>query len=302
MPQPSGGDLRRNLYDAPLPTPKAEAATLHARFTLGTVLVALLLTPLGAAGTVDEPEISDAPGDATCFGGGSNEWADIVAAWISDETADAFNVNIALAKWDDNLGAFTGFTIQFEHQGVQFGAVAAYIPAPFGNGWEYNNGFIDPETGELSDFQDAPGSFTPGTPAIISVTFAKSHFPHGEAMDHELRNFFGGSADLKMFIPTSIANEAVPVIPPRLEICDEVESSATYMFATGAHSMHEMGSMDAGSANATADGSANATTDDVAPLASPQSGGEGGNDTPGPGVALVIAGALVAVAASRRRA
>lgn len=264
----------------------------------------LLAVPLASAGTAEAPEVTDAEGDASaCFGPAGNEYADLVSAWVSDETATSFVVNIALAKWTaDQLGTASGYTIQFTHQGKQFGVAAAYIPPPMASGWEFSNGYIDLETQELKDFEDAEGSFTPGTPAILSIVFDKANFPHGEAMDHALHTFVGGSADFKNGIAGFVTGEELD-----MTICDTVESSATYMFMTGDHSMSGMGA-----ANETSDGdmdhaqhqggAATDAGDDVDAAAAPAGDDGAQNDTPAPGLMLVaLAGVAAALAARRRR-
>ncbi len=279
------------------------------RIPLTVSLVTMMMLSLASAavaGTPDAPELVDAAGDATgCYGGLANEYADVVAAWISDETATAFNVNIALEKWTaDALGTATGYTLQFEHQGVQFGAIGAYIPAPLGPGWDFSNGFVDTETGELSNFQQAEGSFTPGSPALISVVFQKGHFPHSDSTDNRLVNFKGGSADFKNTAADSL--DPTGTVPEQsFFICDTAESSATYTFTVGDHSTHDMGgagnmSMDdsgAGMAPAndsSTDGSMGSTAGRTA-----ASTDDGAKDTPAPGF-LVVVGVAVAVAFVRR--
>lgn len=206
------------------------------RSTVLALAALLAFAPLAAAGSAEAPEITDPAGDVACFGPAGNEWADIISAWIDTETEDSFTVHIALAKFTaDTLATATGYTIQFSHQGVQFGAIAAYIPAPVGDGWQYDNGFIDTETGELGDFQDAEGSFTPGTPAIISIEFSKDMFPHGDSTDNKLVGFSGGSADFKHWTPFFVA-PADPPVP--FQVCDAVASSAEYVFQVGGHSQH----------------------------------------------------------------
>lgn len=269
--------------------------TLHA---LAAVMVATLMSPVAAAGTQEEPELTDAAGD--CAFAAGNEYADIVAGWISDETATSFNVNIALAKWTlDQLGESSGFTMQFEHQGKQFGAAASY----WGGTWQYENGYINLENGDSSDFTESTGSFTPGTPAILTIAFDKGHFDHLDTSDNALRNFQAGTADFKYYFAWGAAGQEAPVPPPFFG-CDGAQSDATYEFKVGSHSMHAA----APAANATADaadGAANASASgasadaDVAPLATDS----GSADTPAPGALAVLAaiGAAAVVARARRK-
>lgn len=261
------------------------------------VLVALLLAliaPLAAAGSADAPEVVDAAGDATCVGSAGNEWADLDAAWISGETETSFDVNMRLAKWtDEHLASMTGFTVQFTHQGTQFGVAAIYFPPPMGDGWTFENGYIDLETQELSDFSDSTGTFTPGPPAILTVRFDKGHFPHVDANDTRLVDFKGGSADLKNQAPGFL----LPVPPQPFEVCDLIESGAVYEFQTGDHTMHAPAAEDDAPA-ATPDA---APQDDAAPVAAAAAPDDEARDTPGPAVGLAITGAVVVALAMRRR-
>ena len=258
--------------------------------------VLVLVAPGALAGSADAPELTDPSGD--CQFAPGNEYADVVSAWISDETAATFDVNLALAKWTlDQAGEWVGFTLQFEHQGKQFGVAAFYAMGA----WEFSNGYVDLEEGSTSEFTDAPGSFTPGAPALIKVTFDKSHFPHGDAADNQLRGFHAGTADFKGFAPFWLAGQDAPAQPP-FWACDEALSDATYTFTVGGHSSHDMGSGDADAgAGAPASGAAPAdeasASDEVEPAAAPP---EDANETPGPGLALLAAAVLVSLVARRR--
>lgn len=271
------------------------------RILASLLLAAILAAPLASAGSQDAPEVTDDEGDAECYAPAGNEWADVGGAWISDESATAFTVNIVVNKWtNDNAGAAVGYTLQFTHQDVQYGVAAAYVPAPFGTGWEYSNAFIDTETGEFGDFTDAEGSFTPGTPAILSIVFDKAFFPHGQAMDHTLSGFIGGSADFKNQVPFFIVGDDAPVPPPEFEMCDLMESDAIYTFTTGTHSMGSM----AEESNATAmdheamghEPGASASTESTAPLST-----QGGGDKATPGLGILGAVLAIALVAALRR-
>lgn len=258
-------------------------------------LLALALAmapPLASAGTADAPEVSDPTGDATCFGPAGNLWSDIDAAWVSGETADAFDVNLRLSQWThEALSTVTGFTLQFTHQGKQFGVAAIYVPPPVDSGWEFSNGYIDLESQELRDFSDATGSFSAGPPAVLTVRFDKTHFPHVDASDNRLVDFKGGSADLKNQIPSFL----LPVPPQPFQVCDLVASDAVYEFQVGDHTGHAGMPADGRDATET---EAPATMDEVAPAtASPESPTE----TPAPGLALVALGAAFAALRLRRR-
>lgn len=271
---------------------------------LSGILLVLAL-PAAWAGTPEAPELTD-PADDCGFPPG-NHYADIVAAWVSDETPTHFNVNIALSKWTaDALAIGTGYTLQFSHQGVQFGVVAFYGGAVFG-GWSYSNGYVDVETGELQNFTDAEGSFTPGSPAVLTIAFDKAHFPHKESADDKLVAFKGGTADFKPPIPVWVAEDAsgqdVPAEPDYLD-CDIAESSATYTFGTGGHSAHGGGgATGGGSGNETAPsgtGAANGTAPESATpaRAAPDAAGDK-KDTPFVAPAALVA--VLAVLALRRR-
>ena len=258
----------------------------------------LLAVPLASAGTADAPEVTDDAGDCEVAIG--NEYADIVGAWISDETATSFNVNLALAKWTDPAAQMSGYTVQFTHQGTQFGVVALYTP----DGWEYANGYIDMNTGESSNFTESPGSFTPGTPAVLMVTFDKANFVHTSATDNELRDFQAGTADFKFYAAFGIAGQAPPAESPYF-ICDFATSTATYAFSTGGHSMHSPGS-GAGASNATAPtnstASASGSSSAAAPVdaASAPDGGSSPAETPAPGAIAMVAALVVGAVIARR--
>lgn len=267
---------------------------MRAPLTIALVF-SLALVPTVSAGTKDAPEVSDPKDDAACYAPVGNEYGDIVAGWIDGETETAFNVNIALQKWTvDALGAATGYTLQFTHQDVQFGAVAAFLPAPLGEGWEFSNGFVDTTTGELRDFTDAKGTFTAGTPAVLSIEFSKAIFPHGDMSDNKLVAFTGGSADFKHLVPFFAASQASPL---PFTFCDKVESAAEYVFATGTHSM---GSASTNATSGDDDATAalvTTTPDDAAATATPDERA----DTPAPGAAAILAAALLALAGRRKR-
>lgn len=269
------------------------------RVLLVPVLLALLSTPLAAAGTQEAPELTDPAGD--CANAAGNEYLDVVAAWVSDETEHDFRVNIALAKFVDTIAMGAGITVQFSHQGVQFGVVALYQGSP---GWYYGNALVNEEG--VSEVRDADGSFTPGEPAILSIQFFKDNFPHGDMTDNEIRSFFAATTDFKPLMPFLIAGQNPPVaagtgqgdIP-----CDSAEGSGTYTFQVGGHAAHSGGDMDSGdnaTAEAGADASANATasTGSGDPLVPQAAAGD--KDTPAPALALVLV-ALLALARLRRR-
>lgn len=200
----------------------------------------------------------------------------------------------------DAAASGAGYTVQFTHQGVQFGVIAFYqSPA---DGWFYGNGFVDTETGELSNFSDAEGSFDAAA-ALLAITFAKSHFPHGDSADNQLTAFEGGTADFKpllpIFIAEGVSGQGAPVAPDYLD-CDLAEGSVPYTFQTGGHSAHG-GS--AGNATSGDGAPTNATTDDapqpVSPAAAPTD--EGTKESPGAGILLVALAALAVAVARRRR-
>ncbi|HUR68047.1 MAG TPA: hypothetical protein VM370_02290 [Candidatus Thermoplasmatota archaeon] len=220
---------------------------------------------------------------------------DIVGAWISDETATDFNVNIALASWIPVVSEGAGFTIQFTHQGVEFGVLAGYVAQT----WTYGNGAID-DGGGAGTFNETTGSFQE-SPPVISVLFAKSNFPHTNMADNQLVDFWGGSIDLKPIEPLFFA-PAQPPVSPDVIACDEVTGTGSYTFTAGAHSMHASGSAaPTPSPSASASNGANATSNDgaVVPAAAPTTAEQA--KVPAPGLALVVA-ACVAALALRPRA
>lgn len=267
---------------------------MHAPFLAALLLALAAGLPAALAGSPEAPEVTDAEGDAACHGPLGNEYADLVAAWIDGETASSFLVHMALAKWThDALGAAAGYTLQFTHQGVQFGAIAAYIPAEGGGEWEYSNGYIDTASGEMRDFRDAEGSFTPGSPALITVAFDKSLFPHGDAADNRLVDFQGGSADLKAWTPFFVAGQE-PAVP--FQVCDTVTGSAVYEFEVGGHSTHAPASEAAPGEEAPANATAPSERDDTLPPAATA----GDEKTPGAPLVLALAAIGLLALALRR--
>jgi hypothetical protein len=261
---------------------------------LPLLLLATLLAPAASAGTLEAPEITDPEGDCAFTPG--NEYMDIVAVWISDETAMDFNVNIAIPKWNDAAGVAAGFTVQFTHQGVQFGVVAASQGA---QGWYYGNAVVD-ENG-VSEMTDASGSFTPGSPNVLTVQFHKSNFPHGDAADDKLVSIWAGSVDLKPSLPFLVTGTEPPIGFTESAIdCDDAESNAVYTFAVGDHSAHASGG--SGDADdATGEGSEGAASESAPPddaALKPQSAPEA--ETPGVGLVAVLA-VVAGLAFARRR-
>lgn len=251
------------------------------------ILIALLsLAGLATAGSRDAPEVPDAQGDCSFAAG--NEYADMVAAWISDETAMDFLVHIQLAKWtQDALGSYVGYTLQFTHQGVQWGVAGFYDPQ---NGWGWNTAQINAEQNELSNFSETTGTWDAAT-ATMSIAFPKSLFPHS-GTDNKLTGFSGGSADFKKDIPIFIAQGAGAPVPSQdFLICDLVESSAVYEFTVGQHTM----------APATPDAPTDATSDAAVVTPTPATTAPTApRDTPGIGAAGLVA-VLACLAAFRRR-
>lgn len=230
---------------------------------------------------------------------------------MSDESATHFTVNLALSKYTaDPLGFFVGYTVQFTHQGVTFG-VLAFNGGPAFGGWSYSNGFVNFDSGEVENATEASGTFTPGSPALLSIQFDKALFPHGNGADNKLVGFKAGTADFKAPMPVWIVQGTsgvdVPAEPP-FTVCDLAEGTGTYAFQVGGHAQHGSGAMGgSGSAggNATAPPTATTTTQGGgANLNASANGGAGDGDekgAPGPGAALVLAAVGVALLAARRR-
>ncbi|HWG90853.1 MAG TPA: hypothetical protein VNZ52_08415 [Candidatus Thermoplasmatota archaeon] len=195
-------------------------------------LLLLALAPLASAGTPEAPELTDPAGDCSFAPG--NEYADVTAAWISDETPTDFTVNLALAKFTDAAAQATGYTIQFEHQGVGFGVVAFY----FQNEWFFGTGRVNADTGDVNEYNDTEGSFTAGTPAVLAIKFPKNLFPHTDPNDKALRRFTGGSADFKGEAPFFFDVPRPEQAPPLHQICDLAEGQLTYVFTSGEHAGH----------------------------------------------------------------
>lgn len=243
--------------------------------------------PVASAGTAEAPELTDPKGD--CEFAPGNEYMDIVAAWVSDETADGFNVNIQLGEWVEPLAGGAGFAVQFLHQGVQFGVVAAYMGPSLG--WYYANGYVAED--EASEFTETSGSFTA---PVITVLFLKSNFPHTNAADNKLVQFTAGSIDMKPQVPFFFVPAASPVFPPALP-CDGAQGDGTYTFTVGDHSARSMGNATAEDPAAEPATEPTPTTDDVVtPAAAPE------KSVPVPGFVLVAAVAAAALLARRPRA
>lgn len=268
------------------------------RFALALIVLLLAATPFATAGTPESPEMTDPAGD--CGNAAGNEYIDVVSVWISDETTSDFRVNIALAKFLDAVAMGAGVTVQFSHQGVQFGVIGLYRGSS--EGWYFGNALVD--SAGVSEVRDSDGSFTPGEPAVLSIQFLKDNFPHGDSMDNELRDFYAATTDLKPLMPFFVAGQDPPFAPGSGSgelPCDEATSGATYTFQMGGHSamMMEGGEGDDTTANTTA------PTNGTSPAASgderliPQAAA-GEKDTPAPGLALVLV-ALLAIALMRRR-
>lgn len=109
-----------------------------------------MFSPGTLAGTPEAPEVTDPAGD--CEFAPGNQYMDVVAAWISDETPNDLNVNIQLASWTPVVSEGAGFTLQFRHQGVRFGVLAGFIAQT----WTYGNGEVN-EEGEIISFNDTTG-------------------------------------------------------------------------------------------------------------------------------------------------
>lgn len=204
----------------------------------------------------------------------------------------------------DPAGAFTGYTIQFQHQGVQYG-VAAFFS---GTEWEYTNAFIDIESGEMTGFEPTTGSFTPGSPALLTILFDKGLFPHGDAADNQLVAFQGGTADFKSGAPWFFA--PVPVPPPNggYTVCDVAEGTGTYTFQVGGHSAHASPANGTAPAAAGSGAANNATAPSGAPVeraAAPSAEGSAPateKRSPGAGtLGAILAGAVAAASLGRRR-
>ena len=278
---------RRTLFP-----PEREAGAPEASVMRILVLLLSLVAcaASASAGSRDAPEVPDAAGDCSFAAG--NEYADMVAAWISEETATDFLVNIQLAKWtQDALGAYAGYTLQFTHQDVQWG-VASFYDAQAG--WSWSTAFIDTQSGQMSNFTPTEGAWDAST-ATMSILFPKSLFPHN-GNDNTLRAFTGGSADFKKDIPVFIAQGAgAPVPGSDIMTCDLVQSSATYEFTLGQHTMQP-----AAPTSGPSPSGSEATIDGSTPSASPATTpGPPSRDAPVPPLALTIL-ALACLAAWRR--
>lgn len=256
---------------------------------LGVVL--LMLAGVAGAGSRDAPEVVDAAGDCSFAPG--NEYADIVASWISEETASEFTVNIQLAKWaQDALASYAGYTVQFTHQGVQWGVAALYDPQ---GGWQWSTGFIDTQTGQMANLSDTTGSWDAST-ATMSIQFQKTIFPHAGS-DNRLTGFVGGSADMKKDVPFFAAQGfGLPVAPGDFLICDTVQSDAVYEFTVGQHTMQAPSPSTDASPSGDEGGAPGPT---ATPTPAPDPGPA--RNTPGLGVAAGAAVLACLAAATRRR-
>lgn len=257
-----------------------------------SLVACLLLTTIGApfasAGTMEDPELSDAEGD--CAFAPGNEYMDIVAAWVSDETAADFTVNMAIAKWSNEAGGGAAFTVQFTHQGVQFGVVAAY-QGP--DGWYYGNARVD--SNGVNEMVETRGSFSAGTPSVLSIVFLKSHFPHTDATDTKLRSFTAGSADLKPALPFLITGQQTPLpLTDMMIACDDASGTGEYEFAVGDHAQH-------GAGDNMGDMPSDDTTQAPPPSEPVAAQNAPTNETPAPGLALALVAALLALVVLRKK-
>lgn len=260
------------------------------RTSLVLTFIAILAIPAASAGTAEAPEVTDPAGD--CQFAPGNHYADIVAAWISDETADDFIVNIKLSEFiAESAGLFAGYTLQFSHQGVQWG-VAALLGQ---DGWEWTTAQIDTTTGEMGGFNDTTGQFDAST-LTMSILFPKSLFPH-DGNDNKLSGFEGGTADFKKDVPIFILQGfGAPAPDPMITFCDLVESAATYTFTVGRHTMHDSAAS-ASNETMTADASIEPqAVDNKAPAATTSP--KPARGVPGPGILVLLA--TIAIAAVRR--
>lgn len=256
------------------------------RVVLSIVLL-VALASTASAGSREAPEVPDPEGD--CAFAPGNEYADIVAAWISDETTTDLLVNIELAKWtQDTLGSYAGYTLQFTHQDVQWGVAALYDPQ---NGWQWSTAQIDAEGSELNNFSDTTGEWDAAS-ATMSIVFPKSIFPHS-GNDNKLRAFAGGSADLKKDIPIFIAQGlGAPVPSQEFVVCDLAQSSAEYEFTVGQHTTS--------TATTTPDAPGDEAPTPAAPDATPTAASAPTREAPAIGLVQLIA--LLACLAAWRRA
>lgn len=252
------------------------------------ILGLVVLSPVALAGTAEAPEVTDPAGD--CEFSPGNEYMDVVAAWVSGETATSFDVNIQLSTWTQAVADGAGFTVQFRHQGVEFGVLAGFI----GQTWTYGNGKVSNKT--IESFNETEGSFQ-ADPPVITIQFDKANFPHADMSDDQLVGFVGGSLDLKPIIPFFFSPVTPPVMPDAIA-CDTIMGTVPYTFQVGAH---------AHSASAAADESAQtnetAVSNDVLPAATADEGaGDGGSGkgVPAPGLGLVVVAVLLFAFARRR--
>lgn len=197
-------------------------------------LLVVFLAPFASAGSAEEPEVVDPVGD--CAFAPGNHYMDVTAAWISDETADAFNVNIKLAEWVQPVAEGAGFAVQFKHQGVEFGVLAGFIA----NQWAYGNGKVS--NSEVESFNETSGSFKVNPP-VITILFHKDNFPHTNMMDNQLVDFSGGSIDLKPQEPFFFVPATLPAYPPPVD-CDTIQGTIPYEFQVGQHTGMTMNETD----------------------------------------------------------
>jgi len=240
----------------------------------------ILAIPTAAAGSQEAPEIVDPVGD--CSFAPANHYADIVAAWIAEETATDFQVHVQLAEWiNDGAGMFTGLTVQFTHQGIEWGVVALRNV----EAWEFSTGHVNTQTGEIEGYNETSGTFDTSA-ATFTILFPKSLFPHN-GNDDKLTSIFAATADLKKDVPFFVALGSSPTA---LTICDRAEATAAYTFTVGEHTMHG-----AASANATTEAGDDVeglSTNEVPASPSPVSAPSRG--VPAPGLLAVLAVACLA--------
>jgi hypothetical protein len=126
-------------------------------------LLLLLAIPLAAAGTREDPEVPDPAGDASPPVGCS----DLTAVWAERGTDGAITIGAAVASCMEPPALPAAYwSIDFETSAGQY---YIYADRDVEQGWGFWHGRM--ENGTPAEHLRAPLTFTPGSPAILSMAY-----------------------------------------------------------------------------------------------------------------------------------
>ncbi len=224
---------------------------LSAALALAALMLVLTSLPAALAGTPQHPEIADPAGDAPV------EWADLTAAWFSEETTDAIRLTLQVAGVE---------------QAPAHGEVAAHFrvgDAHFIAGWttvvipeppvRYQGGFVCPAGEERTEVDPATCIGLPGEVGddVYRVTVPRAQI---------------GALAADSVIGSPMAYAEIWLGAEARLALDETDTGDTYTFSTG-----EAGSPD----NHPDDGPTGTGESDDDPGASPDPNSAPAGDRPG---------------------